>query len=72
MSAASIAPKQIMTTIQQENPTTFITASDIQNEHTTNRLNYLQQRTSIEALLDELLASSDWIHEVRRDSDNHI
>jgi MULE transposase domain len=72
MSQAGIAPKQILTSIRQGDSNTFIAASDIRNERLTNRLNYLQKRTPIEALLDELSTSSDWIYEVKTDPENRV
>jgi hypothetical protein len=42
MSIASVALKQILTTIQQEDPSAYIAATDIYNERTTIQLDYLQ------------------------------
>jgi hypothetical protein len=72
MSQAGVAPKQILTAIRQKDCNTFIAASDIRNERITNRLIYLQKRTPIEALLDELSTSPNWIYEVKTDPENHI
>ena len=71
MSQAGIAPKQILTAIRQEDPDTLIAATDIQNDRKAIRSNYLINRTSIEALLDEL-SSSDWIYDVKKDLENHV
>ena len=71
MSKAGAAPKQILTSIQQQDPNTYITASDIRNDRKTIRAGYLGERSSIEVLLDEL-STSEWVFDVRKDSENHI
>ena len=71
MTQAEIAPKQILTAIQRQDPSIFITASDIRNDRVAIRTSYLADRTPIEALLDKL-SSTDWIFSVKKDNKNHI
>jgi hypothetical protein len=71
MSKAGVAPKNILTAIRQEDPSTYITSLDIWNERTVNLTKYLEGRSPIEALIDDL-STSEWIFDVRKDSDNHI
>lgn len=72
MSQAGIAPKQILTAIRHEDPDTFIAATDIRNDRKVLRSNFLGDRTPVEALIDELSESSDWIFDVKKDSTNHV
>jgi hypothetical protein len=58
-SQAGVSPKRILTAIRQEDPQTFISAQDIRNKRMSARANYLNRRSSIKALLDELSASLD-------------
>ena len=71
LTQAGTAPKQILTSIQQENPETFIGARDIWNKRIAIRTSYLAERTPIEALLDKL-SSEEWAFDVKRDQENHI
>jgi hypothetical protein len=71
MSQAGVAPKQILTAVRQQDPSTHVTARDIWNERTINRANYLRGRSPIEALLDDL-STSEWIFDFQKDPDNHI
>jgi hypothetical protein len=70
-SKAGIEPKRIMTTIRQEDPQTFIQAQDIYNERISARADYLNRRSPMEALLDEL-STPEWISDVKLDADNHV
>ena len=54
MSKAGVAPKQILTIIQQQDPGTFVAATDIHNDRKTIRDSYLADRTLIKILLDKL------------------
>ena len=71
MTKGGAAPKQIETTLRQANPDTFVTGRDIRNERIKMRANELGGRSPIEALLDNL-STSEWIFDVKRDSENHI
>lgn len=71
MTAAGITPKNILTSFQQQDPDTLIAPSDIHNDRKTNRANQLGGRSHIEALLDNL-STSDWIFDLKKDSENHI
>jgi hypothetical protein len=71
MTNAEAASKQITTALHQANSSTFITARDIRNERIAIRANYLEDRSPIEALLDDL-STSEWIFDIKRDSENHI
>lgn len=72
MSQAGIAPKQIMTALRNQDPDILVAASDIRNERQMMRSQYLGDRMPVEALLDELSASPDWVFDVKKDSENHI
>src|ERR1043166_1730803 len=72
LSQAGIAPKQIMTTIRHSDPDTFISPRDIRNERILARADYLNGRSAIEALLDELSTSGEWVFDVKLDPDNHV
>jgi hypothetical protein len=48
MSRASIAPKQTLTAIRQQDPDTFVAATDIRNDRKVMRSNYLGERSPIE------------------------
>ncbi len=71
MTRAGAAPRQILTAIQQEYPGTYVTANDIRNDRVVLRASYLDGRTPIEALLDEL-STEEWVFDIKRDSENHI
>jgi hypothetical protein len=43
-----------MTAIRQDNLQTFISAQDIRNERIAARVDYLNRRSTMETLLDEL------------------
>jgi hypothetical protein len=72
LTSAGVQPKQIMTAIRQEDPTTYICVSDIRNERKLARKDYLQERSPIETLLDELSSTEDWIYEVKLDTSQHV
>jgi hypothetical protein len=72
MTQAGAPPSQIMTAIRQQDPDTFIAITDICNDRKVIRSNYLGERTPIEALLDELSTSQDWIFDVKKDAENHV
>jgi hypothetical protein len=71
-SQSHITPKDIMTTLKQDDPETLISNQDIRNERHAARVTGLNGRTAIEALLDDLSSSPEWIYDVRYDIDNHI
>ena len=71
MTQAGTAPKQIITALYQENSSIYITARDVRNERIALRAKYLGERSPIEALLDDL-STSEWVFDIRKDSENHI
>ena len=71
-SQAGVEPKRILTALTQEDPQTFISAQDIRNERMSARADYLNGRSSIKALLDELSTSLDWIFNVKLDTENYV
>ena len=71
MSQAGSAPKQIMTALYQQNPSTYVAATDIRNVRKLQRAKYLGSRSPVEALLDDL-STAEWVFDVKKDSDNRI
>lgn len=71
MTYAGIRPMQIMVALQQDDPNTLVSASDVRNERKAVRRKYLNGRSPIETVLDDL-STPDWIFSLRRDSDNHV
>jgi len=71
MTRAGSRPTQILTALQQENPDTLVTAKDIRTDRKKIKMEHMNGRSSIETLLDDL-SSSEWIYDVKRDSDNRI
>ena len=71
MTGAASAPKEITTALRKEDSSTFVTARDVRNERTAIRAKHLGGRSPIETLLDDL-STSEWIFDVRKDSENHI
>jgi hypothetical protein len=71
LSKSGVAPKHVLTQIRQDDPATFIKPQDIRNEKHSAQLNFLNGRSSIEALLDNL-CSPDWISDVTLDPEDHV
>jgi hypothetical protein len=71
MRLAGSMPKQIMTALRQDEPSTFITACDVRNECNAARVEYLSGRSPIEALLDEL-STPEWIFKLKNDNENRL
>jgi len=71
MTRAGSRPTQIQTALQQRNPDTLVTAKDIRTERKKMKMEHLNGRSPIETLLDDL-SSSEWIYDVKRDSDDRI
>jgi len=68
VSRSGVAPKQILTAIRHQDSDTLIAPTNIRNDRTVIRRNYLMDRTPIEALLDELSTSLEWNFDVKKDS----
>jgi hypothetical protein len=62
---------EILTALRQQYPDTLVTATDIRNDRMKMRAEYLNGRSPIETLLDDL-SSPEWIFDVKRDSDNRV
>jgi hypothetical protein len=67
MSKAGAVPRQILTAIRQDDPSTFVDARDVRNDRVASRANYLAGRSLVKALLDEL-STEEWVYEVKRDN----
>jgi hypothetical protein len=61
-----------MTAIREDNPQTFISARDIHNKRISTIAEFLDGRSPIEALLDELSSLLDWVFDVKLDTKNHV
>jgi hypothetical protein len=72
MSRSGVAPKQILTAIRHQDPDALVAPTDIHNDRKAIRRNYLLDRTPIEALLDELSTSSEWIFGAQKDSESRV
>ena len=62
---------QVLAAIQSENRNTLVSATDIRGERKTIRERYLDGRSPIEALLDDL-STTDWVFAVKKDDNNCI
>ena len=71
MTCAGSRPMEILTALRQQDPDTLITADNVRTDRQKIRTEHLNGRSSIETLLDDL-STSDWIFDVKRDSDNHV
>ena len=71
MTHSGARPMQIMAAIQREDPDTLVSATDIRSERKAIRERYLDGRSPIEALLDDL-SRPDWVFTVKKDVDNRI
>jgi hypothetical protein len=71
MTRAGSRPMEILTALRQQYPDTLVTATDIRNDRMKMRAEYLNSRSLIETLLDDL-SSPEWIFDVKRDSDNRV
>lgn len=71
MSRAGVRPIQILTALKQQNEQTLVTGSDIRGERLKIRTEHLNGRSPIETLLDDL-TSSEWVFDVKRDSENRV
>jgi hypothetical protein len=71
MTRAGAAPKQILTAIRQQDPDTFVTASDVWNDRKAMRARALGIKSPIEALLDNL-STPEWVFDVKKDSENRV
>jgi MULE transposase-like protein len=73
MTRAGIAPNQILTSIRQKDPDTFIAATDICSERKAMKIRDLRGRSPTEALLDELSSlSTEWRFDVKKNINNHV
>jgi hypothetical protein len=69
---AGSSPKRILTALREDDSQTFISARDIRNERISATTEFLNGRSPIEALLDELSTSPDWVFDVKYDTENHV
>jgi MULE transposase domain len=72
MSAVGSTPRQIIASIAKYSKNIIITKDDINNIIRTANKEFLNGRTKIQALVDELRANDDWIFKANKDSENRI
>jgi histone-lysine N-methyltransferase SETD2 len=72
MSAVGSTPRHIMASIAKHNKNIIFNKNDIQNIIRTADIEFLNGRTRIQALVDELRANDDWIFKAKKDSKNQI
>lgn len=61
LTKVGLDPKHIHASILQRDPQTTITQMDVYNQRYYNRREYLQGRTPLEALVDELKSNDEWV-----------
>jgi hypothetical protein len=61
LTKVGLNPKHIHATLLQNDPQTSITQRDVANQRAYSRDDYLQGRTPLEALVDELRSSDEWV-----------
>jgi len=66
MADRATKPRYILLVMRQLNPDTHVTTSDIRNQKAKLRKEELGERTSIEASLELLTKSEDWVTSRRR------
>ena len=60
-----------MIDLRKDDPQTLISDQDIRNERAAATAEYLNGRSSLEALLDEL-STPEWVFDVKHDADGHL
>lgn len=72
MSATGSTPRHILASIIQNDKDLLITRPDIHNVIQKAELEFLNGRTKIQALMDELQTDSEWVFKVKKDKLNRI
>ncbi len=60
-----------MAALQKEDLDTLVSATDISSERKVIRERYLNRRSPIKTLLDDL-STPEWVFTVKKDADNHV
>lgn len=69
---AGVKPKQIMTRLQQEDPSLLIRRKDVYNEVLEARKRMLMGKTPVEALILALEDTDKWVFDFQTDSQNRL
>jgi hypothetical protein len=72
MITSGVTPRALLSTFTPTDPDLLIRRSDVCNERDHERNAYLQGRTPIQALIDELSQSEDWIVKYRTGPDRKV